>query len=213
MITEPDVTLTDYGLALECAVFVRLLYKRVGRDHSVSLWLLLFFAFTCVAALTGGTVHGFFLDEATIGYRALWPTTLIATGATGLAAWVIGAKFQFSPGIARWICTAAGLEFAGYAIVVSFFAQTFFIAVINYLPAAIFLLTGLAAVYRKQRARQILVGIAGLLLTFVAAGIQQGGIVLHPVYFNHNALYHLIQAFALFMIFYSFRWLTTARLA
>jgi hypothetical protein len=40
---------------------------------------------------------------------------------------------------------------------------------------------------------------------FVAAGIQQGGIGLHPVYFNHNALYHLVQGIALALIFLAAR--------
>jgi len=32
----------------------------------------------------------------------------------------------------------------------------------------------------------------------VAAAVQQARIALHPNYFNHNALYHLLQAIALF---------------
>ncbi len=39
----------------------------------------------------------------------------------------------------------------------------------------------------------------------VAAGVQQLGIALHPVYFDHNALYHLIQAVAVLMLFLSAR--------
>jgi hypothetical protein len=38
-------------------------------------------------------------------------------------------------------------------------------------------------------------------LTLVAAAVQQARIALHPTYFNHNALYHLLQAIALFLIF------------
>jgi hypothetical protein len=43
-------------------------------------------------------------------------------------------------------------------------------------------------------------------LTFVAAGVQQAGVALGSIHFNHNALYHVIQAVALFMIFWSARW-------
>ncbi len=50
----------------------------------------------------------------------------------------------------------------------------------------------------------------GLLLTFVAAYVQQAKIGLNPQYFNHNALYHLIQAVALGMFFLSARQLTKA---
>ena len=208
MITEPDVALTDYGLALECALFAYRIYTRGAESHPIRNWALLFFAATGAAALAGGTVHGFFLDEAGRGYRILWPATLIATGATGLSAWAIGAKIQFSQTIARRVTIAALLEFAGYALAVLFAAQTFLVAVVNYLPPALFLLVVLILRLAREPAPQLRIGIAGLLLTFVGAGIQQAGIALHPVYFNHNALYHLVQAVALFLIFYYFRWLT-----
>jgi hypothetical protein len=42
-------------------------------------------------------------------------------------------------------------------------------------------------------------------LSFVAAAVQQTETSLHPLYFNHNALYHLIQAFALLLIFLAAR--------
>jgi hypothetical protein len=40
-----------------------------------------------------------------------------------------------------------------------------------------------------------------MVLTLVAAVVQQRRIALHPAYFNHNALYHAIQAIALGMIY------------
>ena len=45
------------------------------------------------------------------------------------------------------------------------------------------------------------VGAWGLALSLVAAGLQHFRIALHPVYFNHNALYHVVQAIALYFIF------------
>jgi predicted Co/Zn/Cd cation transporter (cation efflux family) len=53
-------------------------------------------------------------------------------------------------------------------------------------------------------------GIWGLVLSFIAAAIQQIGIGLHPLYFNHNALYHLIQAIGLFLLFWTARRLVKA---
>jgi len=64
--------------------------------------------------------------------------------------------------------------------------------------------------YRRTRARAVLLGFLGLVLSLVASAIQQSGIALHPVYFNHNALYHVIQVVALFMIFLAARWLVDA---
>ena len=51
-----------------------------------------------VAAVTGGTVHGFFLDEGSTGYRILWSFTLIVMGTTGLSGVHIGTALQFSNG-------------------------------------------------------------------------------------------------------------------
>ena len=211
MITEPDVTLTDYGLAAECALFTYLLYRWGDRQEPLRTWFILFFGSGGVAALVGGTVHGFFLGTETAGNAILWRATLVAIGVTALAVWGIGARIQFSPGVARWISIVAVVEFVGYGSVVLFITQTFLVAVLNYLPATIFLFTVLFILYTRARERQALVGLGGVALTFVAAGVQQGRVALHPIYFNHNALYHLIQAVALFMIFWSARWFVKAR--
>ena len=44
----------------------------------------------------------------------------------------------------------------------------------------------------------------GVILSFVAATIQYLEISIHPVYFNFNALYHVIQGISLAIIFLSF---------
>lgn len=59
MITEPDVTLTDYGLALECVLFTYLLHQQGHWRNSIRAWFILFFGSVGLAALAGGTVHGF----------------------------------------------------------------------------------------------------------------------------------------------------------
>ncbi len=210
MITEPDVTITDYGLALECALFTYLLCRGRNRRPPLRTWFALFFCSVGAAALTGGTVHGFFLDERTLGSRILWPVTLLAIGLAALAAWGIGARIQFSGTVARWFSIAAAAEFAVYGVLVLFVTQEFRIAILNYLPAAFFLLGAFFLAYRRTRARSVLVGLLGLALTFVASAVQQSGLGLHPIYFNHNALYHLIQAAALFMIFQGARWFGSA---
>ena len=206
MMSEPDVTLTDYGLAIECAVLVLLLLRQGDPQEPLRIWFALFFASVGLAALAGGTVHGFFPGEETLGHAMLWPTALIAIGLTAMAGWAIGARLLFSTDVARRIILAAAVEFVAYSVLVLLISQRFMFAVINYLPAVMWLALALAIVYARVRQRPVLVGLAGLLLTFVAAGVQQAGVALHPIYFNHNALYHVIQAIALLMIFWSARW-------
>jgi hypothetical protein len=56
-----------------------------------------------------------------------------------------------------------------------------------------------------------LAGAGGMTLTFAAALVQQRRVALHRVYFNHNALYHAIQAVAIGLLFWSARQLLQSR--
>ena len=204
-IAEPDVTLTDYGLALETALFAYLLLRGGNRRSSLRTWFAVFFGSASVASLAGGTVHGLALEPEMVGHRILWSATLIAIGVTALSAWVIGSRIQFSPSVARRVWLAATLEFVGYCAVVLSVTQKLLVAIVDYLPAAVDLLVVFSSLYARSRERHALIGLGGLVLTFVAAGVQQGKVGIHPVYFDHNALYHLIQAVAFAMLFWSAR--------
>jgi len=175
MITEPDVTLTDYLVATESALFTYLLACKGNRKHPLRIWFAVFFGSISVAGIAGGTVHGFFLDIETLGYQILWPLTLVAIGVTALAAWVIGARIYFSPKVAGWVSIVAATQFAGYCLIVLLITQLFTIAMINYLPAVIFLTIVFTVIYIQARERKVLIGLVGFLLTFIAAGVQQGG--------------------------------------
>jgi hypothetical protein len=212
VIAEPDVTLTDYGLTLECAVLMGSLWRR-GPPGRVRTWFVVFFGSTGLAALLGGTVHGFLPDGQTRAGALLWRATLLAIGLAATAAWQVGAGVALSRRTARWLSIAAMTDLIAYGALVILVTQRFSIAIVNYLPAVLFLLGAFGAVYQRTRARPVLVAMAGLALTFVGSGIQQARITVHPVYFNHNALYHLIQAAALVLIFWGARALCGGRAA
>lgn len=192
--TEPDVTVTDFLLSLEALAFA----VWIARSATAPLqrWFVIFFGATALASLGGGLVHGFFSDS-----RALWRLVLIALGIVSVAAWAIGARMVFSDRITYLITFAAWVEFVAYAFLVVFVTDAFAIAIANYLPSTLFLIVAFFTAYRSSTARPLVLGLGGLVLTLAAAGVQQSGIALHPKYFNHNALYHLLQAIALFLIF------------
>src|SRR5205809_5293395 len=119
--TEPDVALTDYALALECTVFAYLLQRK---EHAF------FFGSAAVASLAGGTVHGFFPDARTLGNAVLWRITLIAIGITAVSAWAIGARVLFPAPAARRITMAAAAAFAAYCVLTLFVTQDFRAAVV-----------------------------------------------------------------------------------
>lgn len=198
--TEPDVTLTDYALALECAVFCALIARWRFSDASQRVWWILMFAFVGIGSLLGGTVHGFFRDESGGGYAVLWSGTLLALGLTSVCMWIAGANASLREPARRRVAVAAGIMFLVYAFVVFFVSARFVVAIAAYLPASVFLLAAFTIVGQRRR-RPITWGIAGIALTFVAAVVQQARIAIHPTYFNHNALYHLIQGLALALLF------------
>src|ERR1044071_3139161 len=110
--TEVAVTLTDYALALESAIFAVLLQRR--RRGRLGWWLSLFFASVSAGAACGGTVHGFFLDQGNRGSAILWPATLLALGLASVCLWAMGAEILLSRRVARWTIIMALAELAVY---------------------------------------------------------------------------------------------------
>ena len=191
---EPDVTITDFLLAAEALTFAVLIARSTATP--LQRWFIVFFSATALASLAGGAVHGFFADS-----RALWRFVLIALGVVSASAWAIGARLLFTNRVAGFITTAALMELAVYSLLVVFVTDSFSIAIANYLPSTLFLIVAFFASYRSGAGTPVAIGLSGLVLTLVAAAVQQARIALHPTYFNHNALYHLLQAIALFLIF------------
>lgn len=210
-LTEPAVALTDFALAIECAVFVLLLSRGDASDRTLRFWFVVFFASAGLASLLGGGVHGFFPDKGSDGRQILWQATLLAILVTGLAAWNIGAGLLLTERNASTVRRLAILQLVIFSFVVMFVRDEFFIAIIAYLPATLFLLFGLMAGYRRRRLPALRWGIAGLGLTFLAAAVQRLSIAIHPHYFDHNALYHVIQGAGLWMIFLGARCISFAR--
>ena len=208
---EPDVTLTDYALTLECGLFAYWLLVHGQADNPLRLWFAIFFASIGMAALSGGTVHGYFPNADTLGHSVLWGATLIAIGLTALCGWMIGAQLYFSDGVAVRIGQGAAILFAVYCGVVLFVSRDFLVAIVHYLPATLFLLVVYGLVYYQGREPAVLIGLLGLVLTLVAAGIQHAQWSFYPVYLSYNALYHVVQAVALFCIYWSARWLVIMR--
>jgi hypothetical protein len=203
--TQVDVILTDYGLAAECVCFSILIARRRTGTHAFPARFLAFFFSIAIAAAAGGTVHGFFLDETSLGHRILWPFTLIVIGITALSGVQIGAALQFSRPAAVYVNGGALALFLTYIVVVLFVRRDFLIAIVDYLPALVFMGAAFLLSYLRQRKPAFLIGFLGICMMLFAATAQQRKIGIHPRYFDHNALYHLLQGIALFMVFLAAR--------
>lgn len=197
--TEPDVTLTDYAIALECAIFAALLVRQRVADVVTRRWWVVFFAAIGAGALAGGTVHGFFLAPSPTK-TVLWRGTLLTLGVASAAMWMIGARLAVPPPYATWVRRAAVAQLAVYAAIVLLADDRFVVAIATYVPATIFLMIVIIVLHRRTPDGALAAAIAGFVLTFVAAAVQVLQIGIHPRYFNHNAVYHVIQAIALWLI-------------
>ncbi len=210
-VLEPDVTFTDYGLAVECAALAVLVARRHAAVRPLRVWFVVFFSTLGIAAVTGGTVHGFFPNERSLGSRILWPVTLLAIGGTALAAWAIGARLVLGDRAARRLIAAASVVFAIYALIVLSGTHAFALAVAHYAPSALFLLG--AFVVRRVRSPEAGLGwgIAAVGLMALAGLVQSLGIGIRSLYVSHNALYHVIQGVALILFYLAARRLLDPR--
>ena len=208
-INEPDVALTDYALAIECIVLAILLFRMKNKNPGLKHISVLFFASLALGSLLGGTVHGFFPDKLSSDRMIMWKLTLVAIGITTFFLWAI-ATFLISRKYRKLIIYFASLGFVFYVWYVFFENSDFKVAIVNYFIASIFLLTLFLLIYLKQKAKPLILGIVGILLTFIGGWVQQSKFSVSN-YFNHNALYHLIQAVALILIFFTLRFLIETR--
>jgi hypothetical protein len=116
-ITEPTTMITDYLLALACAIFAVLTFRSGSSHHAVSVW---FMAFTtgAIAALLGGTFHGFRVQLGARG-KGVWEFTLILIGASAafmIAGALVSSISQGELESVKWIRRGLVVSAAGFAI-------------------------------------------------------------------------------------------------
>ncbi|MFA7536633.1 MAG: hypothetical protein WCY68_11125 [Desulfuromonadales bacterium] len=195
-IHEPMTLLTDWLLAgVVLAFSVRLAGR--SRDWSVRLWATAFFA-SALAAIAGGAWHGFRPYLAFPADPLLWK---LALNAIGLASFCLlaAAVFATLAGLPRNIAlsVAAGkfLIYAGWMVT----HDAFRFVIYDYGSAMLtVLLLQIPGLLRRRPAAGWIAG--GILVSFVAAGVQATRLAPHP-FFNHNDLYHIIQIGAFYLLY------------
>ncbi|HEX9725667.1 MAG TPA: hypothetical protein VGC53_15405 [Vicinamibacteria bacterium] len=111
---------TDYLLAAECVFFALSLLarsRRAGRG-SVGLWVLAF-AVTAVAALAGGTAHGFRLYLGEANGSLVWTVTVWSIGAGAVFLLLAGLRAALRPETHDQKDRKAGVSLLKKGIVVS----------------------------------------------------------------------------------------------
>src|SRR5690348_15437771 len=123
--TEPDVAITDYLLALESFALAALLAVEPTTRPDLKLWFVIFLAATGIASLLGGTFHGFFVARPSPAGRMLWRSTMIALGVTTSATWMMGAGLLWPGAPAGPLTSLVAAELVMFAIVVLVISDAF----------------------------------------------------------------------------------------
>jgi MFS family permease len=198
-LTEPDVALTDFALALECAVLAsRASCARVP-DVGQRYGLRLLFGAAGAASLVGGLYHGFLLDAPSRVQDGVWLVIFAAAGLASLACWAIAAATLFPRRRARGVNLVGAVLFLLYLVSALARVRSFVSVVVATSVAAAALLVAYAAAYRRRRHPAAILGIAGISLIFLGSFVQRSGWNIHPR-FTHDALYHVILGISLWLI-------------
>jgi hypothetical protein len=198
-IHEPATLVTDYLLAAFTTVLASRLFRASRVTGSSSqYWWGIAFAATAVASVFGGSVHGF--PEALGGARdVVW---LVAVESLVVAAFaVVRATLLASDLSANAQQRGSIAALIAYACVAIWVMQDprFVRAIVAYASALVVLVVFQLVAWRRggEAGKWFLGGVA---LSVVAAYIQQAKIAPHPS-FNHNDLYHVVQAVAVWLLY------------
>jgi len=186
-------------------VFAVLLWRqqpaRTARRVAASI-----FACLCVSSVTGGSYHGFFPGgtEGPGGW-AVWITTMLILGVAAGLAWIFFFLLLGRARGLRVVVAAVAAAFLIYAFVVVRVDHSFRVSAIASAPAVLAVLVLMLVRAVRDGHRNAALASAAIVLMLAAAVLQQLHVGLHPVWFNHNALYHLLEGIALAVLFVALR--------
>ena len=189
---------------METAFFAVLLWRQAPPTAGRRVAALIF-AGLALSSLTGGSYHGFFPGgtESPEGW-AVWVTTMLILGAAASLAWIF---FLLLCGFRepRFAVPPVALAFLVYAYVVLRVDHSFRVSAIFSVPPVLAVLALMLVRAARDGNLNAILASAAIGLMLSAAVLQQLRVGLDPVWFNHNALYHLLEGIALAMLFVALR--------
>ena len=204
-IHDPDVVFTDLGLAVLGAYLAWRLWNAPDRGTLRAGGGMLLGGLAS-AALWGAIFHAFFpAGTATRAGFIVWmPVALsvMTVGATLLDLGLRGVLPRLAPPKRRAIVATYAVSFAAVVLLVD---ESFSTIVRFYGPAVVFFLIVAGREAMRTRAVGWTQVTAGLTASVAAAVMQQMRVAIHPVYFDHNAVYHVVQGGAVILLYLGFR--------
>ncbi|MGH7710854.1 MAG: DUF6962 family protein [Gemmatimonadaceae bacterium] len=204
-IHDPDVVYTDLGLAILGAILAWRLWTHTQQSALTRSGVVVMAALAS-AALFGALFHAFFpADSATRAAYFAWIPVSLSILVVAATLLTLGLRVL----LPQWPSAVRGglvaLYAASFAVVVLFVDDSYSTIVRFYAPMLILFL--IAAV--REAARGADGGWWLLAISFgisiIAALMQQARVAIHSVYFDHNALYHVLQGIALVLLYLGFR--------
>jgi hypothetical protein len=199
-ITEPTTMLTDYALAA-LGVWFGWRLVRGGREAGESsrvLWGASFLAMA-MAAVAGGTAHGFAEVLGEVESTWIWKLTTFSIGLAS-AALLAAAAIARLAGAAR--VAMLSLVVAKLAVYLAWMSvhDEFRFVIYDYAPSMVAVVLLLALPGAVAPVAGAGWATAGVAVSFAAAAVQASGFTLHR-HFNHNDLYHVIQMGGLYLLY------------
>ena len=216
-LTEPMTVITNVALSIVAFVLGAKLAYQAAAFGTASAAAIAFALFvTAVAAAFGAAAHGIdpLVDRAQ--RDRCWNLALAMTGLISASCIVAVAYFAARGASRRMVLALAAVKLVAFVVglVVSWrstarhlpadvnrsWRMEFAVATIEYGTGLIVLLVGAAYVWIRWRASGSDWIVAGIMISALGGLVQARRLAPHR-HFNHNDLYHVIQAFALYAVY------------
>ena len=194
--------LADFALAATCLVCSWKLWSQSAPRKDLNRNFFGVFTATAVAAIAGGLRHSYPAASAVHMFTALSASVLIFAGVAAYNVWLIDVQLLLgekrSLRISRWVFR---ILLVIYLATVWHHGHTFLTALAAYLPptTVLFVIAFLRAMRAKNRF--YFLGVAGLLVCFVAAGIEVSRFQLNSVYLTSDVLYDVFEGLGLWGVY------------
>jgi len=198
VIAEPMTLLTDYALAAVTASLAFSLHRRRDGRRARALWTLALAALA-LAALLGGSSHGFAPVLPPLAAVLLWKATVLSVGAASFGLLAGSAAGTTSPPVARIFLVLAAAKLAIYSAWMLFHDEYVYVIVDTGTALAGIAVLHLWSLTTRRDAASAWM-LAGVAVSLLAAAVQASGFAVSRN-FNHNDLYHVIQIVAMFLFY------------
>ena len=190
-IHEPATLATDLLLAAVAGSLAFRLTQRIAPESRAARWWSIALTLTAASAFVGGTYHGFAPNLAATPAQLWWLVTLWLVSLISAAMTVSWIHEVIRPSARKIFFAVAILKLLVFAALAA--NRPAFTTVIFDYGSSLLLWLGAALILRRAWSAWMIAAIA---LSVIAALVQQLHLAPAP-WFNHNDLYHVLQAIAL----------------